>query len=120
MLQELIDHVMKPGISDVHIKANEPPQVRYLGQLSPISEGAWRSEDVEALVNELLDEEQRRRLAERGDLDVAVPVGNLGRIRLNVYRQKGSYAIAVRLIPATCYSFDDLHLPVDLLQGICS
>jgi twitching motility protein PilT len=119
MLKQLLDKVVKPGVSDLHLKANEPPLIRHLGQLIPVGTNALRTEDVESLVNGMLDAKQLERLNSRGDLDFSYAIEGIGRLRVNVYRQRGSYAIAIRIIPLEARTFEELHLPADTFEKLC-
>lgn len=119
MLKPLIQKVLKPGVSDLHLKANEPPMVRHIGQLYPVGNSALRSEDVEAMAFSLMTEHQQSILANSGTIDFSHSMEGIGRLRVNVYRQKGTLAVAIRIIPGDPKTFDELRLPKDMMDRIC-
>ena len=119
MLKPLLDKVIKPGVSDIHLKANEPPLIRHFGQLNPIGNTSLKTEEIQALIKSILTDAQLLELKDKGGVDCALQLEGAGRLRLNIYRQQGSYAIAIRLIPSDSQSFKDLHLPEKSLENVC-
>ncbi len=99
--------------SDVHITAGFPPLQRVDGDLVPIPgytdalSDAW----VERAAFDLMNEGQRQEFLERGEVDLAHAADNIGRFRVNVFRQLGSIAIALRFIPDRVYSLEELGAP---------
>src|SRR5215203_2792490 len=110
MLHEAVDR----GASDVHLKAGQPPVVRYDGQLH-ILEG-WENLDS-AHLEDVLSEVGRSapsRLAGfdvSGELDIAYQRPGLPRFRVNAFRQRGEISFAMRVIPSEVPSFAALRLP---------
>lgn len=119
MLKPLLDKVLKPGVSDLHLKANEPPQIRMMGQLMPIGTAALKSEDIDAIIDSLLSEEQKKQFKEKDDLDFSIAIEGIGRLRVNVYRQRGTSAIAMRIISGEARTFEQLSLPKETLEKLC-
>lgn len=119
MLKPLIDKIFKPGVSDIHLKAHEPPLVRHLGTLQPMGNGVLKPEDIEALTKKLLNARQLKELEESGDIDIGTHVEGAGRLRINIYRQRGNYAMAIRIIPKEIKSFEELHLNKETMEKLC-
>ena len=69
------------------------------------------SDDVESLIFPMLNNEQRRTLEQYWELDLSYGVHGLGRFRVNVYKNNGTFAAAFRTINSTCPSFEQLGLP---------
>ena len=67
--------------------------------------------DVETIIFPILSNEQRRELEQNWELDFGYGLHGVGRFRVNVYKDKGSYAAAFRTINSTPPNFDDLGLP---------
>ncbi len=120
MLKPLLEKIIKPGVSDLHLKANEPPMIRMLGKLHPIGTNNLRVEDVDAIVASLINDEQKTRLKEDGDVDIAMDIEGQGRLRINIYRQRNTYAISIRIISGEAKTFDQLSLPKETLERLCS
>jgi twitching motility protein PilT len=119
MLKPLLDKVVKPGVSDLHLKAYEPPMVRLIGQMVPVGNTPLRPEDIEAMVASMMTEHQRNQFANTGSLDFSYPVEGMGRLRINVYRQKGTIAASIRIISGEAKTFEQLHLPKDIMERTC-
>ncbi len=119
MLKALLDKVVKPGVSDLHLKANEPPLVRMLGQLIPVGTTPLKPEDIEGIINPLMTEAQKNQFQKNSGLDFSIPMEGVGRLRINLYRQRGTTALAIRIIPTESKSFQELGLPKDTLEKLC-
>lgn len=117
-LKPLFEKIFKPGVSDLHLKANEPPLVRHLGQLSPLGNQPIKAEELNDIVKELLSERQKELLQKNDDLDFSYEMEGVGRMRINVYRQQDTWAIVFRPIPPESKSFEELHLPKETLEKI--
>ena len=99
--------------SDVHITAGHPPLMRVDGDLVPIPgyAAALSEEWVERAAFGLMADGQRTEFEERHEVDLAHAVEGIGRFRVNVFRQLGSIAIALRFIPDRVYSLEELGAP---------
>lgn len=112
MLQQLMD---KEG-SDLHLLVGAPPTLRVAGQLTAI-EGTPKltPEQVKMLVEPLMTKEQQDYVALHKELDFGYQFASEGRFRVNVYHAQGALAAALRLIPKTIKSTEELGLP-DILH----
>ncbi|MFN0116855.1 MAG: type IV pilus twitching motility protein PilT [Elusimicrobiota bacterium] len=119
MLKELIQKILRPGVSDLHLKVNEPPYVRYLGQLTAIPTNPIKEEELNSIVDSLLNNEQKLKLSKEGALDFSATLEGIGRLRINAYKQKQTFALAIRIIPNDLKNFEELHLPKDTLEKLC-
>jgi twitching motility protein PilT len=107
-------HVAAPlRASDVHITAGRPPLMRVDGDLVAIPgyEAPLSIEWVEKIAFDLMAPGQREEFDTRSEVDLAHASEGLGRFRINVYRQLGSIAIALRFIPARVFSLRELGAP---------
>ncbi len=113
-LDDLLQHMIEIGGSDLHLKIDSPPMVRVDGTLTPvIGEGMLDDKTLAHFIDVVTERTPRKReeFAESGDLDTAyVSLGN-GRFRVNGYRQRGAISFAFRYIPKTVPSFEKLGLP---------
>lgn len=103
------------GASDIHLCVNSQPIWRRNGQLEPIWLKAPRlvAADTERLAFGFLNEEQRCKLAKRGDADFAYS-NSFGRFRTSVVRHRLGYDMTFRIINTQLKSMDDLGLPHSL------
>lgn len=97
--------------SDLHVKAGGPPCVRVGGRLQRTDFPPLTAPDCERVALEIMDEEQAATFKRRGEVDFAYSAGNLGRFRVNVFRQRGSVAIAARRVLPGSPGFETLGLP---------
>ena len=103
--------VWKAGGTDLHLAVGAPPLGRVDGQLEPIEgEGALDAERVSTLVHSFLAAIGVS-LDDRDDVDFGLTWRNTARVRGNVYRERGSVALAMRLIPLAIPSLADLGMP---------
>src|SRR5438045_9784024 len=97
----LIGAAAKRGASDIHLRAGHVPLVRINGDLDRwTSMPPMTASDLETLANQLLNSSQQQRLHTHLEVDVAWQVEGVGRCRASVFRQWGTVAVALRLIPA--------------------
>ncbi|GAB6932277.1 type IV pilus twitching motility protein PilT [Calditerricola satsumensis] len=110
-IRDLLILAHRRGASDLHVSVGIPPVLRITGELCPLDEPPLKPEETESMAQELLNDEQARRFAERGELDFSYGIPGVSRFRVNVFRQRGCVAIAARTIPHGVPSLDELGLP---------
>ncbi len=116
-LDELLAAAAARGASDVHLRAGEPPFVRIAGALEPwTSVPAPTAEHLESLAAKILSAEQREAFKTAMHLDVAWRAAGAGRVRANVFKQRGSVGISLRLIPDAVPPIDTLGLAPAVLN----
>lgn len=111
LIEELLEDAVGKGASDIHISANLPPVFRIDGKLIRTNMEALTADNVETLVFPILNNEQRRKLEQEWELDLSYGIHGLGRFRVNVYKNNGTYAAAFRTINTQVPSFETLGLP---------
>ena len=110
-IDEMLRDMMTRNASDLHIKAGSPPVMRVDGELALMDEPPLTPEDTKDVAASIMTDKQIRRFSEHNEIDFAYSAHNLGRFRVNVFRQRGSISIAMRQVTTKIPSFDDLHLP---------
>jgi len=118
-IDELLKVAIERDASDLHIKAGEPPILRIHGTLIPLA-GLERmtTKDVEGVVDQLINENQKKKLEQDLDLDLAYSLPGHGRFRGSIFVQRGSLAVSLRIIPMTVKSIRELLLP-PVIEKIC-
>lgn len=111
-MQELLQLVVDRAASDLHLKAGEPPIIRTGGKLVRTTLPVLDSGDVERLVFSCLSDDQRKIAETTLELDCSFGIDGLGRFRINVYRDRGSYAAALRIVLSRMPGMDELGLPL--------
>lgn len=110
--------------SDLHLTAGLPPVLRIAGRLVNLPLDTLTPPVLEDLVRQVLTEEQYEQFRSRGEIDRSYGIPGLSRFRVNAYRQRGSAALAIRVIPHEIPSMETLGLPpvilslVDKPQGL--
>lgn len=98
--------------SDLHITVGVPPIVRINGYLEELPDNnKLQPADTERLLRSIANEGKMEELAEKGSIDFSFSEAGLGRFRVNAYHQRGSIAIAVRLVAESIATFESLGLP---------
>ena len=104
------------GASDLHVHAGQPIRWRIHGELTAASEDPLDAAAAEALAIELLSPEERRELADSGQVEVATDVEGVGRVRGGAYRHQQGVDAVFRLVPPRPPLLADLSLPLDLAR----
>ena len=111
-IDELLATACKHNASDLHLKVGNVPYLRIDGDLQPLLRPApCTSEYINNIALSVMNKPQRDAFEAGFEADFAYGIPGLGRFRVNAYRQRGTIAIAFRMIPEAIYSFEDLHLP---------
>jgi len=111
-LNEILRSGIKHVASDIHLKVGLPPVLRVNGKLMPLKvPKPLQPEDLQAMTAQIFSEEQREKFEKTHEVDCAYSVPGLGRFRVNVFLQRGTLGIAIRVIPVGVLSFEELHLP---------
>lgn len=120
LLSELLTAFQKSGSSDLHLTEGSFPHIRKHGRLTVLP-GATiiSSADIEDLTKELVGMNKYEKFLRENELDVGADYG-IDRIRINLYRQKGKIAWALRLLPSRLFPLEQLGIPLPVLQTICS
>jgi len=112
-LQVLLEQVA----SDLVLTAGAPPNMRKDGGLVPIAPDPLRPDQVEQMARELLSPERWASFQARGDLDFSFNWKGMARFRINAFKQRGSVAMALRLIPYQIPNYDQLGVPM-VVRGL--
>lgn len=123
-IQQLLELTIEKSASDLHLSVGFSPTLRVHGQLAPIAGmNTITPEEMEAVVTEILTPQQKEVFQKELELDFSFQFSDKGRFRVNIYRQNGHLAAALRLIPLKIHSLEELSAPVvlkklpDLKQG---
>src|SRR5262252_7329184 len=111
-LNQLLQTAVASGASDLHLKVGSYPMMRVNGTLVVASEEKRLDRsDTEAIAQALLGPEHVKRFQEHQDVDLAYSIDGLGRIRCNVFQQRGTVGLVLRVIPTRIKGIDELGLP---------
>lgn len=108
---------MLRGASDLYLTKGMPPMLRIDDDLEHAREKHLDDDELRDILDCLLTTRQKRNFDQEYELNTALDMGEYGRFRLNVMRQRQSPALVIRRIVTTIPGFDDLRLP-DTLADI--
>lgn len=110
-IHQLLAYVVEHKASDLHIKAGSPPSVRIGGSLSKFELPAMGAAECDEAGRAIMDAEKAAEFQRAGEVDFAHSEHGVGRFRVNVHRQRGSTAIAIRLVLPGAPTLSTLGLP---------
>jgi len=112
-LHGLLAAAARSRASDVHLTANHPPQMRVDGELETIPgyEEPTTTNWLESAMGGILSNDQIAEFRSSGEVDLSITVPQVARFRVNVFRQLGQVAVALRFIPDRIKSFEELGVP---------
>lgn len=97
--------------SDLYLTVGRPAMYRIEGTVKPIGDHEYRPEELQDLAQSIMNERQRREFAETMEMNMAMALPNVSRFRVNVYRQRGSVGLVIRLVKVEIESLAELGLP---------
>jgi twitching motility protein PilT len=119
-VNDLLKIAVEHGASDLHLKVGSYPMMRVRGLLVPAAEfKRLEHEDLVAMSAAVMSTVQRQKFKDAQEVDLAYSVAGLGRFRCNVFQQRGTIGLVLRVIPMQIRSIDDLGLP-GVLKTIAS
>lgn len=111
-IDDLLRIATGQGASDLHLKVGVFPVMRIGGELHPIADAPrLRPEDTLDMAFTMMSNRQKQRFKEASEVDIAYGVPGLGRYRANIFQQRGSVSIVLRVIPDQTQSTAQLGLP---------
>lgn len=111
-INDLLKLAVERKASDLHLKVGGHPYIRIDGGLVPMHElKRMTQEDTLSMAYSIMNARQKQRFKEELDLDLAYQVPGLGRFRCNIFQQRGSVGMVLRVIPARIKSVRELMLP---------
>jgi twitching motility protein PilT len=111
-VNDLLKIAVESGASDLHVKVGSLPMMRVRGILQPASqEKRLDHEDVIAMSAAIMSTSQRQKFKESQEVDLAYSVPGLGRFRCNIFQQRGTVGMVLRVIPMTIRTIEELGLP---------
>ena len=116
-LPDLLKMAVERKASDIHIKVGSPPVLRIDDKLVPLMELPRLGQDVVVgIAASVMNPKQREKFKERCEVDLAYSLPGMGRFRVNVFQQRGTVGLVLRVIPIKIQSISELNLPPVLEQ----
>lgn len=110
-LVKILNLGVEKKASDIHLTVGIPPTYRIYGNLENFGDAHLMPADTLQLIKQALSEAQFKRLESQGEVDFSYSIPGIGRFRVNAYRQRNSYGLALRIIPKDIPTMKSLGLP---------
>jgi twitching motility protein PilT len=118
IIDELLATVKELGASDLHLTVGLSPKCRVNGRLIDIGLPKLVQSDTVAIISPMLNQKLESRLDEYGEVDFSYSISNVGRCRVNVFKQRGSYAAVLRLVGSNIPTPESLGIPDSVINLI--
>ncbi|MDE0119557.1 MAG: PilT/PilU family type 4a pilus ATPase [Bdellovibrionales bacterium] len=117
-IDKLLTELVHKGGSDLHLKVGAPPIMRKKTKLCTLSSDLpiINNHTIDQLIAPILTDNYQEQLREYGSVDLGYGLKGIGRFRFNIFFQRGSIRVAVRHIPHNVPLFNDLNLPMEILN----
>ncbi len=111
-LNEILQVALRGSASDIHLKAGLPPMFRVDGALVPLKDARrMPPEEIARMAFGIMNDYQKEKFKQTNEVDLAYGVPGLGRFRVNVFQQRGTLGVVLRVIPFKIQSIEQLMLP---------
>ncbi|MDE7353792.1 MAG: PilT/PilU family type 4a pilus ATPase [Acetatifactor sp.] len=117
-IDEILQEARSAGASDVHLASGVSPRMRIGGRLAVMDHARLQPADTLDILVSVMPEVHRLRLEEKGECDFSLSLPGCGRCRVNVYKQRGSVALAFHLVDNRVPSLEELGMPASVI-GLC-
>jgi twitching motility protein PilT len=119
LVDDLLRIAAEKGSSDLHLKAGNHPHIRIHGDLMALTEvRRLTAEDTLNMAFSMMSNRQKQKFKDNFELDMAYGVTGVGRFRCNIFQQRGTVAVVLRVIPTKILGLEELHLP-PIIEKIC-
>lgn len=115
-IEQLLSIAKDKKASDIHVTVGLPPRVRVNGDLINLDYPSLSPEDCEKLIYEIMKNKQMEKFKEKGEVDFSYSVPDLGRYRVNVFKQRGSVACAMRVVSNEIPKPEQLGVPKSVID----
>ena len=106
-----LEELVSSNGSDLHVKVGSPPMMRLTHGLVRLDRDPLSPIETQAIADGVIPQDRKDLFKERGEVDFAYSVANVGRFRANVFRQRGSVSMVLRKLRFGGPSFDEIGLP---------
>lgn len=112
----ILSEAQELGASDIHLAPASPVMYRVDGELVPSKTAFFKPFEIDQMLGAMLTPEQQNELKAEGELDFAYSITGFSRVRLNVFRQRGTYALALRILSFEVPDPNKIGLPKAIME----
>jgi twitching motility protein PilU len=110
-LKAYLRYMVEKDASDIYLTVGVPPMFKIEGETYPYDEGPLTPEETETIAFSIMNERQRNEFLKELEMNLALYYPELGRFRVNIFRQRSYVGIVIRQIKTRIKSIDELGLP---------
>lgn len=110
-IEELLEVAAENNASDVHITVGVPPKMRVNGNLIDMDYPTLLPDDAENIIMSIMDKRRKAIFDEKGEVDFSIAIPQIGRYRVNIFKQRGSMAAALRVVGTEIPDPNSLGVP---------
>ncbi|MBE5851508.1 MAG: type IV pilus twitching motility protein PilT [Lachnospiraceae bacterium] len=115
-IEDILKTAKDAGASDVHITVGVPPKMRVNGILMTMDYPRMMPDDTKAVFVSISTDVQRQKFEELGEYDMSFSIPAIGRFRVNAFKQRGTVAMAFRLVGTSVPSVEELGIPESVID----
>ncbi len=116
-LDAILIEALKKKASDIHLKVNSPPIIRVSRHIEKLPTKPLTVDNILSFVKQVVKSQKKlQELVEKGELDISYSIPKVSRFRVNIYRQRGTYAFAFRALKNKIPKIEELNLPIKLKE----
>ncbi len=120
LLDQLLKKMVEKGASDLFLRTKAFPRIRRDGSIEILIEEEVEPDEMLGITNLLLGTQERTEIFNRkNDIDFIYANPEVGRFRVNIFKQRGTPAIVIRHVPRDVKTFEELNLPGDVCKQLC-
>lgn len=110
-LNALLHLMVQKNASDLFLSAGARPSIKIDGETRHLGDAPLSADQVHAMAFSVMNKRQQREFESILEMNLAIALADIGRFRINIYRQRGDVAMVVRYITSRIPSIEALHLP---------
>lgn len=104
--------------SDLYLTVDAPPAAKFQGSLKPLEQNKLSNEQIMEVAMNLMDKDQQAQFEKTPEMNLAITEPNIGRFRVNIFKQRNNFSMVIRNIKVDIPDVDDLGLPEILKKSI--
>ena len=109
--EQLMHMAVERHASDLHLSGGRAPSCRVYGVITPMADDMLMPQDIDQIADSIMGDHQKETLLEDGEVDFAYSIRNLGRFRVNVFKQRSSTALVARILNLDIPNPESLGIP---------
>ena len=117
-IDALLKQLASRNGADLYLSTGAPPCARFDGVLTSLTDQPCRPGELAAIAASIMDAEQRLEFERELEMNLAISLPDIGRFRLNIFKQRNDVSMVVRNVKLDMPRFEDLKLPPVLLETV--